>query len=178
MSDLWAERRENLLKTVEPLAARMRPRTLEEFAGQHHLLASPDSANRPLLRRMIEAQGGGSLGYSLYLKDGVPTFAIRAGGSLREVRTDKPLPIGKPTHVVGILDAKGKLKLYLDGRQAATAQGFFIPKIPSDGLSIGQDTGSPVGNYETPLSFQGDLKDIRLYFGPLGEAEIQRWAGR
>ena len=50
MPDLWAERREQMLKTAEPLAARMRPRTLEEFAGQKHFLGPGK-----LLRRMLEA---------------------------------------------------------------------------------------------------------------------------
>jgi putative ATPase len=55
MADLWAARREKAVRAVEPLAARMRPRTLAEFAGQRHLLGSPGDAVRPLLRRMIEA---------------------------------------------------------------------------------------------------------------------------
>ena len=50
MSDLWAENREKALAAVEPLAARMRPRTLEEFRGQRHSLGP----GKPL-RRMLEA---------------------------------------------------------------------------------------------------------------------------
>lgn len=61
MDDLWAQRRLDLLKAVEPLAARMRPRSLGEFAGQTHILGEPGSDDRPLLRRMIESRGGGSL---------------------------------------------------------------------------------------------------------------------
>jgi putative ATPase len=44
-----------MLRAVEPLAARMRPRTLAEFVGQEHLLGGPDDVERPLLRRMIDA---------------------------------------------------------------------------------------------------------------------------
>ncbi|MFN0012221.1 MAG: replication-associated recombination protein A [Phycisphaerales bacterium] len=50
MSDLWAQRRTDRLKKVEPLAVRMRPRTLEEVAGQKHILGEGK-----LLRRMIAA---------------------------------------------------------------------------------------------------------------------------
>lgn len=50
MSDLWAGQRENARKRVEPLAVRMRPRTLDEFAGQKHILGPGK-----LLRRMLEA---------------------------------------------------------------------------------------------------------------------------
>ena len=50
MVDLFAERREKMLKTAEPLAVRMRPRRLEEFVGQSHFLGEGK-----LLRRMLEA---------------------------------------------------------------------------------------------------------------------------
>ncbi len=55
MSDLWAPQRETRLATVQPLAARMRPRSLAEFAGQPHIVGDPDSPTQPLLRRMISA---------------------------------------------------------------------------------------------------------------------------
>jgi putative ATPase len=50
MPDLFAERSEKMLKTAEPLAVRMRPRKLDEFAGQSHFLGEGK-----LLRRMLEA---------------------------------------------------------------------------------------------------------------------------
>lgn len=50
MSDLWATRRQQRVKAVEPLAVRMRPRTLDEFTGQQHILGPGK-----LLRRMIAA---------------------------------------------------------------------------------------------------------------------------
>ena len=50
MNDLWAENRERALAAVEPLAARMRPQTLDEFRGQRHILGPGK-----LLRRMLEA---------------------------------------------------------------------------------------------------------------------------
>src|SRR6059058_4344724 len=48
--DLFAASREKNLRSVEPLAVRMRPRTLEEFVGQGHFLGPGK-----LLRRMLEA---------------------------------------------------------------------------------------------------------------------------
>lgn len=50
MSDLWAAKREQSRKSVEPLAVRMRPRSLDEFAGQQHILGPGK-----LLRRMLSA---------------------------------------------------------------------------------------------------------------------------
>jgi putative ATPase len=72
MSDLWSGQRASALKAVEPLAVRMRPRTLDEIAGQRHILGegieaegikasrhqgikSEGAAAKPLLRRMLEA---------------------------------------------------------------------------------------------------------------------------
>src|SRR5690348_2178268 len=48
--DLFHDVRQKNLEKVAPLAARMRPRTLEEFAGQQHFLGPGK-----LLRRMLEA---------------------------------------------------------------------------------------------------------------------------
>jgi len=50
MADLWAQQKAEHRKAAEPLAARMRPRTLDEFAGQEHFLGPGK-----LLRRMLEA---------------------------------------------------------------------------------------------------------------------------
>jgi putative ATPase len=56
MSDLWFGNREKAERGVEPLAVRMRPRTLEEFTGQEHILGPSK-----LLRRMLEADAITSL---------------------------------------------------------------------------------------------------------------------
>src|SRR5438477_7405457 len=56
MSDLWAPTRDRARRQVEPLALRMRPRTLEEFAGQQHILGEGK-----LLRRMLRADAVTSL---------------------------------------------------------------------------------------------------------------------
>jgi len=50
MSDLWATKRQATFAAAAPLAVRMRPRTLDEFAGQQHILGPGK-----LLRRMLEA---------------------------------------------------------------------------------------------------------------------------
>src|SRR5687768_15336122 len=50
MSDLWAPARDKARRRVEPLALRMRPRSLDEFTGQKHILGPGK-----LLRRMLEA---------------------------------------------------------------------------------------------------------------------------
>ena len=56
MSDLWLVARERAQRGVEPLAARMRPRNLDEFVGQEHILGPGK-----LLRRMLEGDAITSL---------------------------------------------------------------------------------------------------------------------
>jgi putative ATPase len=56
MSDLWSPKREEARRRVEPLAVRMRPRSLEELAGQTHILGPGK-----LLRRMLQADAITSL---------------------------------------------------------------------------------------------------------------------
>lgn len=50
MPDLWEETRQTHLRAAQPLAVRMRPRSLDEFAGQAHFLGEGK-----LLRRMLSA---------------------------------------------------------------------------------------------------------------------------
>ncbi len=50
MPDLWEQTRQSHLRAAQPLAVRMRPRSLDEFAGQSHFLGEGK-----LLRRMLQA---------------------------------------------------------------------------------------------------------------------------
>src|SRR5512140_3065049 len=50
MSDLFDHAMQERMKSEAPLAARMRPRTLDEFVGQEHIIGPGK-----LLRRAIEA---------------------------------------------------------------------------------------------------------------------------
>jgi putative ATPase len=50
--DLFSHAMQDRMKTEAPLAARMRPRTLDEFVGQEEIVGEGR-----LLRRAIEADG-------------------------------------------------------------------------------------------------------------------------
>src|SRR5919201_6601474 len=56
MSNLFAQTESANLEQVQPLAARMRPRTLDEFVGQQHFLGEGK-----LLRRLLAADRLGSV---------------------------------------------------------------------------------------------------------------------
>ena len=51
MKDLFEHNREEQIRREAPLAARMRPTTLDEFAGQSHIIGEGK-----LLRRAIETE--------------------------------------------------------------------------------------------------------------------------
>src|SRR5579871_5576588 len=55
-ADLFQEAREENLRQAMPLAARMRPRTLDEFVGQQHFLGEGK-----LLRRLLQSDRLGSV---------------------------------------------------------------------------------------------------------------------
>ncbi|MFO0827801.1 MAG: replication-associated recombination protein A [Phycisphaerales bacterium] len=54
--DLWSDERAKRRRGVEPLASRLRPRSLDEFVGQDHFLGEGK-----LLRRMLDADAISSL---------------------------------------------------------------------------------------------------------------------
>ncbi len=52
---------------------------------------------------VIAAQGGGTYGYVLSIRDGKPLFGVRDRREYREVRTDISLPDSEPVHLAGVL---------------------------------------------------------------------------
>src|SRR5690606_27593216 len=86
---------------------------------------------------VILAQGGESLGYSLYLHDGVPTFAVRSQGSLRVVRSPRAVELGKEVHLAGALRPGGRLVLWIDGEEVAETRGLLIARKPAEPLTLG-----------------------------------------
>jgi len=125
---------------------------------------------------VLLADGGASEGFSLYLKDGRPHFAIRSGDQLFQVVGRDAVKLNQPVNLVGMLSPDSKLRLFVDGEPAGIANAIPITRRPFDGLSLGQDSGSFVGDYDTPLKFEGDLSDLRIYWGTLDETELRQWA--
>ncbi len=124
---------------------------------------------------VLLTQGGGAHGYALYLDEGVPHFAVRSGGELREAAGPYPLPLGEPVHLAAVLDADAMMRLYVNGEYVAGEEGFVITTRPHFPLRAGSSPGSSVGRYEPPNTFNGTLSDIRVYWGVLGEEALRAW---
>jgi len=134
----------------------------------------PESDNGVLV-----SHGTGNFGYSLYLQDGLPRFALRAGQQIFEVKGNQRLPFRTWTHVAATIDARGRIALFVDGRRVDRLDdGFFVSQWPRDIVSVGADLGGLVGPYDTPMHFRGMIDDVRLYWGVVDGPTLRSWSRR
>lgn len=131
---------------------------------------------------VVFSMGDASDGLSLYLQAGVPHFAVRARGVLHEVVAEEPVSLDQWTHLAGVIDAKGELSLLVNTTAVARSQGRLLARTPAAPLLVGADTGSAVGNYRSPLNWQGLVQDVRLYWGAVSREQnrdlLAEWAVR
>jgi len=124
---------------------------------------------------VVVARGGTTHGYSLYLKGGVPCFAVRVSSTMHEVEATSAIPTGTWTHLVGVLGADGKIRVYVNGAPAATpVDAGFLASDPTETMQVGYDTGSNgIGDYATPFGFNGTIDQVRVYIDrALSDAEV------
>ncbi|MEM8739419.1 MAG: replication-associated recombination protein A [Planctomycetota bacterium] len=119
MADLWEDRRVVNRRAAEPLAVRMRPADLDEFAGQPHFLGPGK-----LLRRMLEADRLTSV-----LFYGPPGTGKTTLAELIAKHTQAHFDRGNAA-VVGVKDVRhvldgAKRRLENDGRRTL----FFLDEI-------------------------------------------------
>ena len=139
--------------------------------GQKTAPATPQIANRPLRIRcevqsesragVILAQGGRQHGYALHLEDGRPVFSVRIAGQLFSVKAPE-VSAGRFT-LEATLEKDGTMRLTINGREAASGKASgLIPAQPQDGLTIGEDTKTAVGNYTAPNPLAGKVENVRI----------------
>ena len=175
MSDLFAERRERLLKTAEPLAVRMRPRSLAEFVGQEHFLGPGK-----LLRRMLEADRLTSVIFY-----GPPGTGKTTLAELIARYTHRHFERANAT-TVGVKDVRAVLEAAIDrlaaqGRKSIlfldeihrfnrAQQDVLLGDVERGTITlIGATTENPFFAVNSPLISRSQV----FGFEPLGEAEIQ-----
>ena len=123
---------------------------------------------------VVVARGGGAMGYSLYIKNGQPTFSIRTGGKVNKV-ISKGKIVGKWTHLAGVLDGDGKLSLYVNGQPAGQRKGVpLISGDPIEGLAVGGDDKTPAGDYPEGSGLTGLIDEVRVYRRALSAAEVAK----
>lgn len=113
---------------------------------------------------VIISQGGARHGYTLYQQGDRLIFTIRADRKLTTATAE--LPTTTTDHEIqATLEKSGRLSIRLAGAEAATAQATsVINEHPGDPLSVGRDILSPVGEYEAPHEYRGDVRqaDVRI----------------
>jgi arylsulfatase len=114
---------------------------------------------------VLLAQGGNTLGYALYLKEGQLHFTVR---TQRGRVTTASVPVGPGSHsAVAILNSKGELSLGLNNLPPKTVQGQgLVTAMPLDGLEVGADENGAVGHYTAPFRFPGKILGVTLEILP------------
>jgi arylsulfatase A-like enzyme len=152
--------------------------TARRFDGKSHVAversASLDPANKAWTisvtfkagqpNGVLLACGGRSQGYSLYLEQGKPVFAVTAGNRTSRVTASRAAGEGWVT-LVARITSRQQLTLSLDGKPAGQAPlHALIARQPNEGVQIGADTGSQVEERELP-PFSGLIEAVRIYSG-------------
>jgi hypothetical protein len=110
---------------------------------------------------VLIAQGGSAQGFSMFLRDGVPAFATRVGGTLTTAQAKEPLA-GAAT-LAATLEPTGAMSLSRDGTVIASAMARGpLRRQPDDGLQVGRDEGGAVGDYPPPFPFAGRLGSVTV----------------
>jgi hypothetical protein len=127
---------------------------------------------------VVLSMGGGAQGFSLYVKDGVPRFALRAGGKLFEAQAGPKIPVNEWTHLAVMLHDNGDLQMLVNGKPAGSKKAQAIRSKPHEGFTIGADPGGAVGDYTSPMPWHGLIEDPRVYWGQLDKDALEDWVAR
>lgn len=131
---------------------------------------------------VIVSMGDANEGFSLYLQEGVPQFAVRANGALHTVAAREAVNLDQWIHLAGVIGPKGELSILLNTSVVGTSQGSVLAHTPTEPFSVGADPGATVGAYSGPSHWQGLVQDVRLYWGALSRENDREvlgdWADR
>ena len=130
---------------------------------------------------VILTQGGRFGGWSLYLKDGKPTYEYTWLGLERyRIASDKPLPAGKTTvqfdfaYDGGGLGKGGTGRIFVNGEKVAEGR---IDKTQcciialDENADVGESNGTPVSpDYENPFAFTGTIDRVVVDLTPGADA--------
>ncbi|RYD47456.1 MAG: hypothetical protein EOP85_05440 [Verrucomicrobiaceae bacterium] len=59
----------------------------------------------------------------------------------------------------------GTVKLSAAGREASGKRDGLLGKNPQDGLSVGDDSGPPVGPYQESTAYKSTIRSVRIGLG-------------
>lgn len=121
---------------------------------------------------VVIARGGPAQGFALIVREGIPRFIVRVGSEMA-IASGKEKLGGEWTHLAAVLGEDLSMRLFVNGQIAGKARASsLLQSDPKQGLQIGGDEGSAVGEYKSPYTFNGLIDEARLYFGELSPEEI------
>ena len=122
---------------------------------------------------VVLARGGQSQGYALALEGGRPLFAVRVGGDLTLV-AGKGSVVGEWVHLAGVIGKDASATLYVNGAPAGSEKlPGFIGNDPNEGMQIGADAGSAVGESAKPAGLVGLVESVRLFAGERAAKDVR-----
>lgn len=180
LMDLFGPMRRQNLDRAAPLAARMRPRTLDEFVGQRHFLG-----DGKLLRRMLEADRLTSIIFYGPPGTGKTTLAqLIASYSQSHFEQLNAASVGVKEVRKILDDARERLTdggkrtvLFLDEihRFNRAQQDILLGDVEAGHiLLVGATTENPFFSVNSPLVSRSQI----FQFAPLSEEEISELIGR
>jgi arylsulfatase A-like enzyme len=126
-----------------------------------HALSISAQIDSTAPKGVIIAQGGSGQGYALFVQEGKLAFAVRAKRKLAVVTATKPLEPGLH-QVAAQLATDGRVTLTVDGATVGQGQATLLAAQPKEGLTIGGDGASAVGEYEAPNAFAGKVQNAKV----------------
>ena len=147
-----------------------------------HVITAEVEVPKNGAKGVLLTQGGRFGGWSLYVKDGKPTYTYNWLGLQRyTVAAAQALPPGKATirfefaYDGGGLGKGGKGTLFVNGKQVATGR---IERTQccvfsaDEGADVGIDEGTPVTEaYRTPFKFTGKIMSVTIELKDMKAAE-------
>ncbi len=121
---------------------------------------------------VIVARGGPAEGFALVIEEGRPAFLVRSESNLSIAKGPKRI-VGGWHHIVGVLTEDKQMRLFVDGQRVAEERASgLLTKDPAQGMEVGADATSSVGEYATPNSFAGIIDEVRFYLNATEDEAI------
>jgi len=160
------------------------------YGGTGHLPngVSPTTINRPHsivatieipaggANGVLACEGGHGAGYTLYLRDGIPSYTYNYfGREITTIAAKHPLPPGPATIALNFeYGGPGKggpaeIHLWVNNERVASAHLTHTVPITYgyDGaFDIGENSSSPIGPYTAPFTFTGTIDKIEIHSIP------------
>jgi hypothetical protein len=150
-----------------------------ELAGRALTVGAMCKASAP--DGVLVSMGDTMDGFKLYLKGGVPRFAVRARGVLREAVADEPIELEQWVHIAGVIGEEGRLAVLVNAWAVGQTEALsFLARTPAGPFAVGAGGNGPGG--DSAGRWQGLIEDVRLYRGAISRQAHREllgdWANR